>query len=131
MLRRARCSTVARWVLIGFSSVVGRTPRSGNAGYAATKWGMNDWSEALRQELQPDVRVIVVEPGAVATELPEHIAHGQTKEMRQRRRPPSPRYRIEAEAEALTARPGLLRWTTRTRFAVTSPRCRFGWLEHA
>jgi NADP-dependent 3-hydroxy acid dehydrogenase YdfG len=42
---------------------------------------MNGWSEALRQELQPDVRVIVIEPGAVATELPEHITHGQTKEM--------------------------------------------------
>ena len=30
---------------------------------------MNGWSESLRQELQPDVRVIVIEPGAVATEL--------------------------------------------------------------
>ena len=42
--------------------------------------GLNGWSEALRQELQPDVRVIVVEPGAVAIGLPEHITHGQTKE---------------------------------------------------
>jgi short-subunit dehydrogenase len=30
---------------------------------------MNGWSEALRQELQPDIRVTVIEPGAVATEL--------------------------------------------------------------
>ena len=67
--------------LVNISSVAGRTARAGNAGYAATKWGMNGWSEALRQELQPDVRVIVVEPGAVATELPEHITHGQTREM--------------------------------------------------
>lgn len=29
--------------------------------------GLNGWSEALRQELQPDVRVTIVEPGAVAT----------------------------------------------------------------
>ena len=41
---------------------------------------MNGWSEALRQELQPDVRVIVIEPGAVATELTDHITHGATKE---------------------------------------------------
>ena len=41
---------------------------------------MNGWSEALRQELQPDVRVIVVEPGAVATELPDHITHAETKQ---------------------------------------------------
>jgi NADP-dependent 3-hydroxy acid dehydrogenase YdfG len=66
--------------LVNVSSVAGRTARPGNAGYAATKWGMNGWSEALRQELQPDVRVIVVEPGAVATELPDHITHGETKQ---------------------------------------------------
>ena len=43
--------------LINISSVAGRTARAGNSGYAATKWGMNGWSEALRQELQPDIRV--------------------------------------------------------------------------
>jgi NADP-dependent 3-hydroxy acid dehydrogenase YdfG len=42
-------------------------------------WGLNGWSEALRQALQPDVRVIVVEPGAVATELTDHITHEETK----------------------------------------------------
>ena len=42
--------------------------------------GLNGWSEALRQELQPDVRVIVIEPGAVATELTDHITHGETKQ---------------------------------------------------
>jgi NADP-dependent 3-hydroxy acid dehydrogenase YdfG len=66
--------------LVNISSVAGRTARAGNAAYAATKWGMNGWSEALRQELQPDVRVIVVEPGAVATELPAHITHAETKQ---------------------------------------------------
>ena len=66
--------------LINISSVAGRTARAGNAAYAATKWGLNGWSEALRQELQPDVRVIVIEPGAVATELADHITHGETKQ---------------------------------------------------
>jgi NADP-dependent 3-hydroxy acid dehydrogenase YdfG len=65
--------------LINLSSVAGHTARPGNAVYAATKWGMNGWSESLRQELQPAVRVIVIEPGAVATELTEHITHGETK----------------------------------------------------
>lgn len=37
------------------------------------------WSESLRQQLQPDVRVIVIEPGAVATELTDHITDAQTK----------------------------------------------------
>ncbi len=67
--------------LINISSVAGRTARPGNAVYAATKWGMNGWSEGLRQELQPGVRVTVIEPGAVATELTDHITHAATKQM--------------------------------------------------
>ena len=66
--------------LVNISSVAGRTARPGNAAYAATKWGINGWSEALRQELQPDVRVTVIEPGAVATELTDHITHAETKQ---------------------------------------------------
>ena len=69
--------------LVNISSVAGRTARIGNAAYAATKWGINGWSEGLRQELQPDIRVIVVEPGAVATELTDHITHGPTKQATQ------------------------------------------------
>jgi NADP-dependent 3-hydroxy acid dehydrogenase YdfG len=66
--------------LVNISSVAGRTARAGNAAYAATKWGINGWSEALRQELQPDVRVIIIEPGAVATELTDHITHPEAKQ---------------------------------------------------
>jgi NADP-dependent 3-hydroxy acid dehydrogenase YdfG len=65
--------------IINISSVAGRTARSGNGVYAATKWGINGWSESLRQELLPDVRVTLVEPGVVATELPNHITHADTK----------------------------------------------------
>jgi NADP-dependent 3-hydroxy acid dehydrogenase YdfG len=65
--------------LVNLSSVAGRTARPGNAVYAATKWGINGWSESLRQQLQPGVRVIVIEPGAVDTELPGHITHGETR----------------------------------------------------
>jgi NADP-dependent 3-hydroxy acid dehydrogenase YdfG len=66
--------------LVNLSSVAGRTARSGNAVYAATKWGMNGWSEALRQELHPDVRVMLIEPGAVETELTDHITHDEAKQ---------------------------------------------------
>jgi NADP-dependent 3-hydroxy acid dehydrogenase YdfG len=41
--------------------------------------GINGWSEALRVELQPDIRVTVIEPGAIATELSDHITHGDSK----------------------------------------------------
>ena len=65
--------------LVNVSSVAGRFAWPGGAAYHATKWGLNGWSEALRQELQPDIRVIVVEPGAVATELAGHITHEETR----------------------------------------------------
>jgi NADP-dependent 3-hydroxy acid dehydrogenase YdfG len=66
--------------IVNISSVAGRTARSGNGVYAATKWGINGWSESLRQELLPDVRVTLVEPGVVATELPSHITHAGTRQ---------------------------------------------------
>jgi NADP-dependent 3-hydroxy acid dehydrogenase YdfG len=66
--------------LVNISSVAGRTARANGSVYNATKWGLNGWSEALRQELQPDVRVIVIEPGAIATELTDHITHEETKQ---------------------------------------------------
>ena len=66
--------------IVNISSVAGRTARAGNGVYAATKWGLNGWSESLRQELLPDVRVTLIEPGVVATELPNHITHAATRE---------------------------------------------------
>jgi NADP-dependent 3-hydroxy acid dehydrogenase YdfG len=66
--------------VVNLSSVAGRTARPGNGVYAATKWGLNGWSESLRQELLPDVRVTLIEPGAVATELPTHITHDATRQ---------------------------------------------------
>ncbi|GAA1359954.1 SDR family oxidoreductase [Arthrobacter rhombi] len=65
--------------LVNISSVAGRTARAGNGVYAATKWGINGWSESMRKELLPDVRVTLIEPGAVATELPGHITHADTR----------------------------------------------------
>ena len=56
------------------------TTRAGNGVYAATTWGMNGWSESMRQELLPSTRVILIQPGAVHTELPTHITHEATRE---------------------------------------------------
>lgn len=61
--------------LVNISSVAARVAPAGFAAYSATKWGLNGWSESLRVELQPDIRVMVIEPGAVATELSDHITH--------------------------------------------------------
>ncbi|GAA3600255.1 SDR family NAD(P)-dependent oxidoreductase [Kineosporia mesophila] len=66
--------------IVNISSVAGRTARAGNGVYAATKWGLNGWSESLRQEVLPDVRVTLIEPGVVDTELPGHITHDATRD---------------------------------------------------
>jgi NADP-dependent 3-hydroxy acid dehydrogenase YdfG len=82
--------------LVNVSSVAGRVAPAGFAAYAATKWGMNGWSEALRVELQPDVRVTVIEPGAIATELSDHITDADKQAGRQgipRHGPPAARHR--------------------------------------
>jgi NADP-dependent 3-hydroxy acid dehydrogenase YdfG len=67
--------------VVNISSVAGRKSRPTGAVYSATKWGLGGWSEGLRQEVQGDgVRVIVVEPGAVRTELADHISDAEINE---------------------------------------------------
>ena len=59
--------------IVNVSSVAGRTVRAGIGIYNLTKWGVNAFSEALRLELTPqNIRVTVVEPGMVNTEIDEH-----------------------------------------------------------
>jgi len=59
--------------LVNISSVAGRQARKGSGVYNATKHGVGAFSEALRQEVtRRHVRVSLVEPGAVATELQSH-----------------------------------------------------------
>jgi NADP-dependent 3-hydroxy acid dehydrogenase YdfG len=60
--------------LVNISSVAGRIARSGSGVYNLTKFGVTALSESLRQEVAGrHVRVSVVEPGAVATELTTHL----------------------------------------------------------
>jgi NADP-dependent 3-hydroxy acid dehydrogenase YdfG len=59
--------------IVNISSVAGRVARQGSAAYNASKWAVNAFSEALRQEVTTrHVRVGLVEPGAVDTELASH-----------------------------------------------------------
>jgi NADP-dependent 3-hydroxy acid dehydrogenase YdfG len=63
--------------LVTISSTGGRVARPGNAVYNLTKFGVTAFSEALRQEVGPQrVRVGVVEPGTVDTELSSHVRDG-------------------------------------------------------
>jgi clavulanate-9-aldehyde reducatase len=59
--------------IVNVSSVAGRVANAGSAVYNLTKFGVTAFSEALRQEaLHANIRVTVVEPGYVETELQGH-----------------------------------------------------------
>ena len=62
--------------VVQISSTSGRVASPNGGVYAATKFGVNAFSESLRQEHSADgVRVVVVEPGFTATELASHITN--------------------------------------------------------
>jgi NADP-dependent 3-hydroxy acid dehydrogenase YdfG len=72
--------------IVNISSVAGRTAQAGAAAYNATKWGVNGFSEALRQEVNRyNIRVTIIEPGFVETELAGHIPDHETKKEIQER----------------------------------------------
>ena len=59
--------------IVNISSIAGRVAWNGYGVYSFTKFGVNGFTESLRQELtQRHVRVGLVEPGGVATELGSH-----------------------------------------------------------
>ena len=63
--------------IVTISSTAGRVARPGGAVYALTKFGAGAFSESLRQELiKQRVRVSVIEPGTVDTELVSHVREG-------------------------------------------------------
>jgi NADP-dependent 3-hydroxy acid dehydrogenase YdfG len=68
--------------IVNISSLAGRKVTRDTSGvYAGTKHAVGAISEGLRMELLEDnVRVTVVEPGAVETELTDHITDEEAKE---------------------------------------------------
>ncbi len=72
----------SKGILVNVSSVAGRVARFGSGVYNASKWGVNAFSESLRQEVTSrGVRVVLIEPGMVATELADHITDPAAREM--------------------------------------------------
>jgi NADP-dependent 3-hydroxy acid dehydrogenase YdfG len=71
--------------LVNISSVAGRLARRGSGVYNLTKHGVGAFSESFRQEFADRrVRSTIVEPGAVDTELTDHIREGIREEVRGR-----------------------------------------------
>jgi NADP-dependent 3-hydroxy acid dehydrogenase YdfG len=73
LLRAAEDSARQVADLVNISSVAGRETRNGSGVYNATKHGVGAFSDALRKEITTrHVRVSLIEPGAVDTELASH-----------------------------------------------------------
>ncbi|GAA6619824.1 SDR family NAD(P)-dependent oxidoreductase [Scytonema sp. NUACC26] len=73
--------------VVNISSVAGRTVRAGIGAYNVSKWGVNAFSEALRQEVhKQNIRVTIVEPGMVNTEINDFITDPIAKQRSEERR---------------------------------------------
>jgi NADP-dependent 3-hydroxy acid dehydrogenase YdfG len=61
--------------IVNISSVAGRVTNPNGGVYSGTKFAVNAISDGLRKEnVDDNLRVTVIEPGAVATELTDHIS---------------------------------------------------------
>jgi NADP-dependent 3-hydroxy acid dehydrogenase YdfG len=66
--------------IVNIASTAGRIATPNGAAYCATKFGVVAFSESLRKEIYRDrIRVSVIEPGVVETELRDHIGHEATQ----------------------------------------------------
>lgn len=67
--------------IINVSSVYGHVVDPGAAVYCATKFAVRALSEGLRKEVKPyNIRTTVISPGAVSTELTDHISDAEIRE---------------------------------------------------
>lgn len=67
--------------IVNVSSTSGRVAEATAAGYNASKFGINGFTEALRQEVTSEgLRTTLIEPGATMTELSSHIPDEEVKQ---------------------------------------------------
>jgi len=66
--------------ILNISSLAGKNPLPNGAAYAASKWGLNGLSYSAAEELRVhNIRVSVVCPGSVDTELSPHMGKNPSK----------------------------------------------------
>jgi len=66
--------------IINIGSMSSDTRDAGSSGYVASKAGIQGFTEALRKEINPHhIRVSLIEPGAVATDMPSTTAEEETE----------------------------------------------------
>ena len=69
--------------IINISSIAGKNALANGAAYAASKWGLNGLTYSVAEELRGhNIRVSVVCPGSVNTELSPHTGRDMNKMLR-------------------------------------------------
>ncbi len=69
--------------IVNLSSLAGKNALPNGAAYAASKWGLNGLTYSLAEELRPyNIRVSVVCPGSVNTDLSPHTGKDVSKMLR-------------------------------------------------
>ena len=69
--------------IVNISSLAGKNALPNGAAYAASKWGLNGLTYSVAEELRPhSIRVSVVCPGSVDTELSPHAGKNPSKMLR-------------------------------------------------
>ncbi|WP_350261626.1 SDR family oxidoreductase [Pantoea sp. BJ2] len=64
--------------IVNTSSVLGLISTPGRGAYAASKWALEAWSDALRLEVRDSgVRVSLIEPGPISTSFTDNVHQGQ------------------------------------------------------
>lgn len=64
--------------IINTSSILGLISTPGRGAYAASKWALEAWSDALRMELHASgVRVSLIEPGPISSRFTDNVQQGQ------------------------------------------------------
>ncbi|MGH8273297.1 MAG: SDR family oxidoreductase [Gammaproteobacteria bacterium] len=81
--------------VINLSSVAGHKVMPGGVVYCATKHAVRAISEGVRLEGNGEIRATNISPGAVATELADHISHKESAEQA------SEMYKSAIEADAI------------------------------
>jgi NADP-dependent 3-hydroxy acid dehydrogenase YdfG len=81
--------------IINISSVAGHTVFAGGTVYCATKFAVRALSEGVRLESNGEIRSTNISPGAVATELVDHITHETTSQHVRER------YKMAIDADAI------------------------------
>lgn len=67
--------------IVNISSTAGRSTSVNGGIYNLTKWGVNGFSDSLRKQvLKNRIRVTIIEPGVVRTELRDHITDAAAKD---------------------------------------------------